>query len=122
MTNIKPSLERAGRLAAYEAPDLDERRSYEPPSTIARPLGLDPASTPIVDRDRKIRVRSVCKSARHATILRTERSDESTWSQVFLSMTPTARASQNMSDRTLCSTGPLFTCIMISVCTDTLKL
>ena len=87
----KPSLKRAGRLAAYEAPDLDEAALLR--AAIHRPAFGSPASAPIVDRDRKIRVRSVCKSARHASDdPRTERSDESAWSQAFLSMTPTARA------------------------------
>ena len=90
----KPSLKRAGRLAAYEA--AGPGRSGAPTSRHPQSPGLwvwDPASAPIVDRDRKIRVRSVCKSARHASDdPRTERSDESAWSQAFLSMTPTARA------------------------------
>ena len=42
-------VERAGRLAAYEAPDLDEAALLRAAIHIARPLGLDPASSPIVD-------------------------------------------------------------------------
>ena len=42
-------VERAGRLAAYEAPDLDEAALFRAAIHIARPLGLDPASSPIVD-------------------------------------------------------------------------
>ena len=42
-------VERAGRLAAYEAPDLDESALLRAAIHIARPLGLDPASSPIVD-------------------------------------------------------------------------
>ena len=42
-------VERAGRLAAYEAPDLDESALLRAAIHIARPLGLDPATTPIID-------------------------------------------------------------------------
>ena len=42
-------VERAGRLAVYEAPDLDEAALFRAAIHIARPLGLDPASSPIVD-------------------------------------------------------------------------
>ena len=42
-------IERAGRLAAYEAPDLDEASLLRAAIHIARPLGLDPASSPIID-------------------------------------------------------------------------
>ena len=42
-------IERAGRLAAYEAPDLDEAALLRAAIHIARPLGLDPASSPLVD-------------------------------------------------------------------------
>ena len=42
-------IERAGRLAAYEAPNLDEAALLRAAIHIARPLGLDPASSPIVD-------------------------------------------------------------------------
>ena len=42
-------VERAGRLAAYEAPDLDGAALFRAAIHIARPLGLDPASSPIVD-------------------------------------------------------------------------
>ena len=37
-------VERAGRLTAYEAPDLDEAALLRAAIHIARPLGLDPAS------------------------------------------------------------------------------
>ena len=42
-------VERAGRLAAYEAPDLDGAALFRAAIHIARPLGLDPTSSPIVD-------------------------------------------------------------------------
>ena len=42
-------VERAGRLAAYAAPDLDEAALLRAAIHVARPLGLDPASSPIVD-------------------------------------------------------------------------
>ena len=42
-------IERAGRLAAYEAPDLDEAALLRAAIHVARSLGLDPASSPIVD-------------------------------------------------------------------------
>ena len=42
-------VERAGRLTAYEAPDLDGAALFRAAIHIARPLGLDPASSPIVD-------------------------------------------------------------------------
>ena len=42
-------VERAGRLTAYGAPDLDESALLRAAIHIARPLGLDPASSPIVD-------------------------------------------------------------------------
>ena len=42
-------VERAGRLAAYEAPDLDEAALLRAAIHIARPLGLDPTTSPIVD-------------------------------------------------------------------------
>ena len=42
-------VERAGRLAAHAAPDLDEAALLRAAIHIARPLGLDPASSPIVD-------------------------------------------------------------------------
>ena len=42
-------VERAGRLAAHPAPDLDEAALLRAAIHIARPLGLDPASSPIVD-------------------------------------------------------------------------
>ena len=42
-------VERAGRLTAYKAPDLDESALLRAAIHIARPLGLDPASSPIVD-------------------------------------------------------------------------
>ena len=42
-------VERAGRLTAHEAPDLDESALLRAAIHIARPLGLDPASSPIVD-------------------------------------------------------------------------
>ena len=42
-------IERAGRLAAHAAPDLDEAALLRAAIHIARPLGLDPASSPIVD-------------------------------------------------------------------------
>ena len=42
-------VERAGRLAAHAAPDLDEAALERAAIHIARPLGLDPASSPIVD-------------------------------------------------------------------------
>ena len=42
-------VERAGRLAAHAAPDLDEAALLRAAIHIARPLGLDPATSPIVD-------------------------------------------------------------------------
>ena len=42
-------IERAGRLAAYEAPNLNEAALLRAAIHIARPLGLDPASSPILD-------------------------------------------------------------------------
>ena len=42
-------VERAGRLAAHPAPDLDDAALLRAAIHIARPLGLDPASSPIVD-------------------------------------------------------------------------
>ena len=42
-------VERAGRLTAHEAPRLDESALLRAAIHIARPLGLDPASSPIVD-------------------------------------------------------------------------
>ena len=42
-------VERAGQLTAYEAPDLDEAALLRAAIHIARPLGLDPVSSPIVD-------------------------------------------------------------------------
>ena len=39
-------VERAGRLAAHAAPDLDEAALLRAAIHIARPLGLDPASSP----------------------------------------------------------------------------
>ena len=42
-------VERAGRLAAYEAPNLNEAALLRAAIHIARPLGLDPASSPIID-------------------------------------------------------------------------
>ena len=42
-------IERAGRLAPHPAPDLDEAALERAAIHIARPLGLDPASSPIVD-------------------------------------------------------------------------
>ncbi len=42
-------IERAGRLAAYEAPNLDGAALLRAAIHIARPLGLDPASSPIID-------------------------------------------------------------------------
>ena len=42
-------VERAGRLTAHGAPDLDESALLRAAIHIARPLGLDPASSPIVD-------------------------------------------------------------------------
>ena len=40
-------VERAGRLTAHDAPDLDESALLRAAIHIARPLGLDPASSPI---------------------------------------------------------------------------
>ena len=40
-------VERAGRLAAHAAPDLDEAALERAAIHIARPLGLDPASSPL---------------------------------------------------------------------------
>ena len=42
-------VERAGRLAVYPAPDLDAAALERAAIHIARPLGLDPATSPIVD-------------------------------------------------------------------------
>ena len=42
-------VERAGRLAPHAAPDLDEAALLRAAIHIARPLGLDPATSPIVD-------------------------------------------------------------------------
>ena len=42
-------VERAGRLTAHAAPRLDEAALLRAAIHIARPLGLDPASSPIVD-------------------------------------------------------------------------
>ena len=42
-------VERAGRLAVHAAPDLDEAALERAAIHIARPLGLDPSSSPIVD-------------------------------------------------------------------------
>ena len=42
-------VERAGQLTAHAAPDLDESALLRAAIHIARPLGLDPASSPIVD-------------------------------------------------------------------------
>ena len=42
-------VERAGRLAVHAAPDLDEAALLRAAIHIARPLGLDPATSPIVD-------------------------------------------------------------------------
>ena len=42
-------VERAGRLTAHAAPDLDEAALERAAIHIARPLGLDPTSSPIVD-------------------------------------------------------------------------
>ena len=42
-------VERAGQLTAQEAPRLDESALLRAAIHIARPLGLDPASSPIVD-------------------------------------------------------------------------
>ena len=42
-------VERAGRLTAREAPDLDEAALLRAAIHIARPLGLDPANSPLVD-------------------------------------------------------------------------
>ena len=42
-------VERAGRLAAHAAPDLDEAALERAAIHIARPLGLDPSTSPIVD-------------------------------------------------------------------------
>ena len=42
-------VERAGRMTAYEAPNLNEAALLRAAIHIARPLGLDPASAPIVD-------------------------------------------------------------------------
>ena len=42
-------IERSGRLTAYEAPNLDGAALLRAAIHIARPLGLDPASSPIVD-------------------------------------------------------------------------
>ena len=42
-------IERAGRLEAYEAPNLDGAALLRAAIHIARPLGLDPESSPLVD-------------------------------------------------------------------------
>ena len=42
-------VERAGRLAVHAAPDLDEAALLRAAIHIARPLGLDPSTSPIVD-------------------------------------------------------------------------
>ena len=42
-------VERVGRLTAHPAPELDEAALERAAIHIARPLGLDPASSPIVD-------------------------------------------------------------------------
>ena len=42
-------IERAGRLAPHAAPDLDEAALLRAAIHIARPLGLDPATSPILD-------------------------------------------------------------------------
>ena len=42
-------VERAGRLTAHAAPDLDEAALLRAAIHIARPLGLDPSTSPIVD-------------------------------------------------------------------------
>ena len=42
-------VERAGRLTAHQAPRLDESALLRAAIHIARPLGLDPASSPIID-------------------------------------------------------------------------
>ena len=42
-------VERAGRLAPHPAPDLDEAALERAAIHIARPLGLDPSTSPIVD-------------------------------------------------------------------------
>ena len=42
-------VERVGRLTAHPAPELDEAALLRAAIHIARPLGLDPASSPIVD-------------------------------------------------------------------------
>ena len=42
-------VERAGRLTPHAAPDLDDAALLRAAIHIARPLGLDPASSPIVD-------------------------------------------------------------------------
>ncbi len=42
-------VERAGRLTSHAVPDLDESALLRAAIHIARPLGLDPASSPIVD-------------------------------------------------------------------------
>ena len=42
-------IEARGRLAAHAAPGLDESALFRAAIHIARPLGLDPATTPIID-------------------------------------------------------------------------
>ena len=42
-------VERAGRLTAWTAPNLDESALLRAAIHIARPLGLDPASSPVLD-------------------------------------------------------------------------
>ena len=42
-------IEAKGRLTPHAAPDLDESALLRAAIHIARPLGLDPASTPIID-------------------------------------------------------------------------
>ena len=42
-------IERAGRMTAYEAPNLNEAALLRAAIHIARPLGLDPTTSPIVD-------------------------------------------------------------------------
>ena len=53
-------IERAGRLAPHPAPDLDEAALERAAIHIARPLGLDPASSPIVGLDDGSRYPSPC--------------------------------------------------------------
>ena len=42
-------IEAGGRLTAHAAPGLDESALLRAAIHIARPLGLDPATTPIID-------------------------------------------------------------------------